>query len=670
MTASANRSNPSSPFSPLESRDRLRFGLIFSTLLILFSAVFARCAWLALVEGEEGVSRQSGYALAEEWVPARKGRIVDARGFVLARDRSRWVIAVDPWAASGRLLGRDHFDESKEEFEQRCQQRIRETWSGLLAFEGFSPIKRATDVEKQLIQDQKPAKKRQYRVVGTLDSVEAYERFLSYRRQVHKERTTFPAPREESVREFPLGEIALQIVGDQSSTGTPLFGLEQRYEKALSGARGIGVRQVDAIGRHQYVVTDSRSGVRPRHGADLELTLEVPAQIIVEQILEETLEKTGAEMVTAVVLEPQTGAVVAAASVPTCARGEYAQFYKECDTEEEREVLQAQAFQSQLMASLFLMEPGSIIKPIVVGRALETGVLRWTDPVPVTQARTTIRHGRAVRTFTDSHVLEPGERTVRGALINSSNGGLAHVGRTLGENALRQLLIDCGFGRLTGFDAQEARGLRPDQRKRGWNDHTTLSIPIGYEFLVTPLQVARAYCAIANGGELVTPHLVRRVGGEVPERKEPSRLFTPKTSAMIREALREAVEEGTGKDLDGDRIRLAGKTGTAAHYGVEEQIEGWYTSSFAGFAPVDDPRYVIVLTVERPDRSRFYASKTAAPAACEILQALLGDPSVNRFESLRRDALAGSPLAPIIPAGLNDETDEVSAGEESESDGR
>ena len=667
MTASANRIQTSFATPLGADRDRLRFGLIFATLLVLFSAIFARCAWLALVEGEKGVTRQSGYALAEEWVPARKGRIVDARGFVLARDRSRWVIAVDPWAASGRLLGRGHFDETEGEFALGCEERIRETWSELLLFEGFTPIDPPLVVEDRLLRDQNPDSKRQYRVVGTLDTVEAYERFLAYRREVHKKRTTFPAPREESVREFPLGEIAFQIVGDHSSAGTPLFGIEERYKEVLSGARGIGVRQVDAIGRHQYVVLDPRSGVRPRHGADIELTVEIPAQIVVEQVIEETLEKTGAEMVTAVVLEPQTGAVIAAASAPHCGRGEYANFFRKCDTEEERKALDKEAFRSQLMASLFLMEPGSIMKPIVVGRALQEGVVRWSDPVPVTSKTNWIKHGRAVRKFEDSRLLQEQDRNVRGSLIQSSNGGLAHIGRKLGEARLKQLLIDCGFGELTGFDAPEAKGLRPDQREKPpWNDHTTLSIPIGYEFLATPLQLARAYCAIANGGELVTPHLIRSIGGEVPERKEPTELFRPDIAATLRDALREAVMRGTGRDLEGDEIELAGKTGTAAHYGLEAQFEGWYTSSFAGFAPASDPRYVVVVTVERPDPGRYYASKTAAPAALEILQALLGDPNQNRFAALRRDALAGSPLGSIIRPGLNDE--ETAPEEEREDD--
>ena len=460
----------------------------------------------------------------------------------------------------------------------------------------------------------------------------------------------------------------MQLVGDLSTKGTPLFGVEERYNGLLTGKRGIGVRQVDAIGRNRYAIFDEEAGVRASAGANLELTIDLPAQVVLETILMETLERTRGEMVSGVVMDPFTGAVIAAASVPTCERGVFQTFFRTREEpgvpepgQDPRDVAPVltnkpdpRAFDVQLMASLFCMEPGSMIKPLVVGRGLDLGTLHLDDPVPVTSLYTSVRYGRAVRRYKDSHLLLGSDRTVRGALVHSSNGGMGHVGKRLGEDVLRQLLIDLEFGESSGFDLREAHGRRPDQIDR-WDDHTTLSIPIGYEFLVTPLQVARTYCAIANGGLLVSPHVVARVDGVEPERPQAPRILTEQTSDTLRTVLREAVVVGTGKKLEGQAIRLAGKTGTAAHYNKDGQIEGWYTSSFAGFAPFDDPRYVVVVTVERPDPSVYYASKTAAPAACEILQTLLGDADRNRFQELLRDALAGSRTAPIIPREMNEE---------------
>ena len=208
--------------------DRLsmRFGILFSTLLILFSVIFARCAWLTIAQGEEGVARQSRYSRSSEWVPARRGEIVDGRGFVLARDCSRWVIAIDPWGASGRLGGRKR-GVSREQFEIDCPTRIKEVWAELCRFEGFVPLRDPAAILVDLIRDQNPATKRQYRVVGTIASVESSQRFLRYRDEVHRVRgSSFPLPREDTGMEYHLGELALQRAGDRSGGGAALFGLE------------------------------------------------------------------------------------------------------------------------------------------------------------------------------------------------------------------------------------------------------------------------------------------------------------------------------------------------------------------------------------------------------------------------------------------------------------
>jgi len=647
------------------ARDRFprRAGLLFTGFLLAIGGVFARCAWLTMAEAQVGEARQSRYSLASEWIPARRGVITDARGLVLARDVSRWIIAIDPWAASGRLAGKRILEETPEQFEANCPERIRCAWEELLALEGFEPLADPDEILRRLLEDQDPRSRRQFRAIGSVETVAAYERFLAHRREVHRTRgSTFPMPREETRREYPLGGLGIQVVGDRSAKGTPYFGVEERYAELLAGRRGIEVAQVDGIGRVRYAVPSEEAGVRARPGADLDLTLEAPAQIALECILRETLERTEAQMVTGVILDPHTGGIIAAASVPTCARGEYGRYYRqERDPDAPpgsesalRTVVDPEAFDVQLMASLFPMEPGSMMKPLVVGRALDRGVARLSDPVHVVGTVNYKSYGRARRRYTDTHEL--GDRTVRGALIESSNAGIAEVGTKLGEAELERLLLDFGFGSGTGFDLREANGRIPGQRGAPpWNDHTTLSIPIGYELLVTPLQIARAYCAIANGGVLVTPHVVARVGGEPRSDPAGERVFTEETSRQLREVLREAVVRGTGKGLDADRIRLAGKTGTAAHYSKSGQIAGWYTSSFAGFAPAEAPRYVAVVTVERPGGDVYYASKTAAPAVLEILQALLDDGRENRFRSLLADALAGSREEPMIPAGLDGE---------------
>jgi len=633
--------------------------LSFATFLVLFSLVFARCAWLTIVEAEEGRALQNRYALSSSWVPAVRGEIRDARGFILARDRASWVIAVDPWAASGRLAGPRILKESAAEHPQRCEARIEELWDALLAFEGFDPILPPAELRAHLIADQRPESRRQYRVVGRIETIEGYQRFQEFRREWHESRgSAFPQPREETRREYPLGDLAIQLVGDVSTRGTPLFGVEERAGGLLAGRRGTEVRQVDAIGRNSYALPEGEADVPSRPGADLELTIDVPAQVVVEEVLAETITRTGAEKATANVMDPHTGAVIAAASFPTCGRGEYQSYFQAPTAEEPNPEPDPVAFDVQLMASLFCLEPGSMIKPLILGRALELGVVGLDTPVPVEGKQNRIRYGRAVRRYTDSHELTDDERDVRGSLVQSSNAGMAWVGTKLGDTRLRDLLRDLRFGELTGFDVREARGLRPDQRTdHPWNDHTTLSIPIGYELLVTPLQVARAYCAIANGGTLVTPHVVARIDGAPVERGPAPRLFPSAVTRTLREVLREAVKTGTGKRLKADAISLAGKTGTAAHYGKAGQIEGWYTSSFAGFAPAEDPRFVVVVTVERPDPRRYYASQTAAPAAHEILRSLLGDREENRLDLLRRDALAGWVSAPIIPGEMNGEGD-------------
>ncbi len=414
-------------------------------------------------------------------------------------------------------------------------------------------------------------------------------------------------------RFYPHGEVGLALLGRVSSDGRPLGGLEAELDSVLSGRPGETVVRRDARGRP---IPGAMMQVRePVPGEDVYLTLDVSLQEIAEEALGQALEETQAAGGDLVVVDPSTGEILAAVSRR---RGGY-------DT---------------WTAVLSPYEPGSTAKPFLVATLLSEGKATMTDSVFGEEGSWTA-DGRTIR-----DVERFGWISVHDALEHSSNIAMAKLSGRLDPDVQYRYLRAFGFGTPTGlrYPAESSGLLR---RPESWSRYSQASHAIGYEFNVTPLQITMAYGALANGGVLMEPRLVREVrsrDGRVVSRVEPRavrRVVAPDVAEKVRSALRDVVEGGTGRQASLDNYAVAGKTGTARRFVAGRYAAGAYSASFAGYFPADDPQLVFLVKLDQP-QGAYYGGSTAAP----VIRATLTAALASRDAPLDRRAVAVEPREP------------------------
>jgi cell division protein FtsI (penicillin-binding protein 3) len=345
------------------------------------------------------------------------------------------------------------------------------------------------------------------------------------------------------------------------------------------------------------LLADGRSVTEVPDGADLELTIDYEAQFNLEQELHSVVEKFDATSAMGIVMDAQTSEILAMANLPL-SNG-----------------------RNRLVTDAF--EPGSIMKTFVIASALRENLVRPSTRYFCEGGRWKIgdkwiKEATAQEKFEWLNVTE--------ILANSSNIGTAKIAFDIGAQRLFQGLTDFGFGAKTGIDLPgETRGI---VNPLPWRPHLLSNISFGQGIAVTPLQMIAAYGAIANGGVLKTPLLVKRVrraGDEEPQEftaEEIRRVLTPQDSATMRLMLTAATEEkATGWNARIPGYHVAGKTGTAQKVDMVKggYMPNSYVSSFAGFVPAHNPRYVILVAIDDPKKA-YYGSQVAAPVFSRIAQ--------------------------------------------------
>ena len=406
---------------------------------------------------------------------------------------------------------------------------------------------------------------------------------------------------EESLRLYPNRELAAHVVGFESVDGRGLAGIEQAWDGELAGQEGKALVERDALGRE---VTAAPVVLRPsRPGQGLVLTLDATLQYIAEKEVDAAWRRTRSKAAMAVAMDPRTGEVLAVAIRPTFNPNSYT-----AATDEER--------RDRAVTDPF--EPGSTFKVILAAAALEEGVVRPTDRFygglgSITVANATI------------HDWKPwGWLSFAEVLANSSNVGTIKVGLQVGKERYYKYITGFGFGTPTGVGLPgESRGqLRPPQR---WSGLSLATMSIGQEISVTALQIVSAFGAVANGGRLMQPQIVRAVldaDGREVRRFEPKvvrQVISPDTARTLTGLLAGVVREGTGHNAAIPGYEVGGKTGTAQKL---DRATGRYSRapgvlSFVGFAPVDDPRIVMLVMLDEPKNEK-WGSEAAAPIFAAI----------------------------------------------------
>ncbi len=411
-------------------------------------------------------------------------------------------------------------------------------------------------------------------------------------------------------RVYPKGSLAGHLLGFTGVDNQGLEGLELQFEEAMKGREGRVEMKRD--GRGQVIPGSVRVVRSPRSGLDVRLNLDAFVQHSAELHLQEMVNDYHAKGANAVVVQAATGRVLAMASVPRI-------------NPAGARAVKADGRRNRLLTDVY--EPGSVFKTILATAALDSGLVKPEDRFPSPGRMQVGKH-----IIKDSHEKSYGMVTLGTILEKSLNTGAAHVGFHIGAPVLEKYLRAYGFDSPTGLElAYESPGLWPYTEKGGWKKIQVATLSYGHGIGVTPLQVARAYAAIANGGVLMPLSLVKQVGPwspfspkakakNLPKPQAPRRVMSEKTAALLRKYLMAAAEEGTGKSAMLVSHHVGGKTGTTRKVRAGGRgYESRYIGSFAGFFPATRPEYVIVVTVDEPSGSG-YGGVVAAPVFRKIAE--------------------------------------------------
>ncbi len=422
----------------------------------------------------------------------------------------------------------------------------------------------------------------------------------------------------DAKRFYPKGRLASQVLGFVDIDNKGIEGLELKYQGTLSTSGGKVLLSRDASGK-----TLSQGVDMEYRGNNLVLTIDEGLQYMVENELDKAMEKWRASAAVAIMMDPLTGEILALADRPSF---------------NPNAISGSRSFERRNRAITDCYEPGSTFKIVVGTAALEEKVVSLDTPFDC--SRGVLEIGR--RVIHDVH--RNGLLTFREVIQKSSNVGSVMVGMRLGKERIYKYAKAFGFGERTGIDLPgEVPGLiRPPER---WSGVSIGSVPIGQEVAVTPLQILRAYSAIANGGSLVTPHVVSRIvspdGRPVwTFRGESKRVISRKTAETFKDILKTVTEDGgTAKSAAVSGNDVAGKTGTAQMVDphTKRYSKEKYISSFVGFVPADSPKIAMIVVIYEP-KGQIYGGVVAGPVFKQIAENALSYLEVPRDDT-RRDML-------------------------------
>lgn len=403
-------------------------------------------------------------------------------------------------------------------------------------------------------------------------------------------------------RIYPMGSLAAHIIGYTDPDGEGIEGLEKSFNIILRGADGFSIAELDARG---VVIPGTRKDqVEPDNGKDIVLTIDTALQHSLESELAKSYRSFSAVGASAVMMDPKTGEILALANMPTF---------------DPNNPSKSKPRDKRNRAVADLYEPGSTLKSITASAAIESKAVGLNDIFICTGSkkigRRTIRCSLHGRQFRNGH----GSVNIAKMLKYSCNIAAVGMGFKLGKQRLHD--YDAAFGLYekpnSGMTGES--GGYPDPFEK-WADIHLANVAFGQGIAITPMQMARAYSVIANGGSLMKPIIVKEIrnaGGASVHKFEPiivRRVISTETAHRVAEMLGGVVDEGTGKNAGVEGYSVAGKTGSAQKASTTGRgyLEGRYIASFAGFLPIPDPRIVMLVVVDEPKGSHFGAT-VAAP---------------------------------------------------------
>ncbi len=568
----------------LRNRDNrqfvLRLSLVTIVLAIGFVAVSAKLVILQVVDHTYYAARAKKAVENRREVPARRGTIYDRRGRVIAEDVLYYDVALD-----GTVL------KQKEKTIRRLAVLL--------------------GVPERTIK-QRLRKKPRFAKVKWQVPVELAEEIRSWGNPGIILERRFS-------RSYPFNENGAQLIGFCNVDNKPMGGIELQYNQYLQGKPGWKMYLRNARG--EQLPSPDVPGENPIDGFDVVLTLDMEFQTILEDELKSGAEKYRAKEAQAILLDPHTGEVLAMANYPQFDPNHYRRY-------------PISVMRNRAISDLF--EPGSTFKLVLLTAALENLHLDLDKDIVFCENGKYRLFGRTVWDHKPYGWL-----TFRKVIENSSNIGCMKIAERLKREVLYRYARNFGFGMITGIDLPgESPGKLHPLKQFSRISHYFLSI--GYEVGTTPLQLINAYAAVANGGKLMHPYILKEVLGSQKEplyanRPEMIRqVISEETARLVTQTLTGVVQRGTGRFAALPSLTIAGKTGTAQVYDPEKKDydNRRHIASFVGFFPAEAPQYVLLVVVKEP-RGEYYGGRVAAPIFKNIARRLISLESVP-LEKLAR----------------------------------
>ena len=532
-----------------------RITLLAAAFLLLLGATLARATWIQVVKGPEYAAMALRQHRETVIVPASRGSIVDRNGEPLAIGKLATTVYANP----------RQVNDARDLTLAAAKQ---------LGLEPATLYPELTDKSKGFVYVERKADPRKAKILQAMNFAG-----LGF----------FP----EELRFYPQGPVASQLIGYAGLDNKGLEGLERSLEGTLAGTPGSQTIVKDPFGRALDVVETKPE----KPGRSVRLTIDREVQANAEEILQDTVRRWGARAATAIVMDPHTGEIYAMATAPRFNANRFA-------------TTRADRRRNRAVTDTY--EPGSTFKLVTIAAALQDHVV-----TPHSSFRLAPTIKVADRTIHEAHTRGTERLTVKQIVEQSSNIGTITIAERLGSGQLASWVDKFGFGSKTGIDFPgESPGfaLPLDQ----WSGSTIGTVPIGHGIAVTPIQMARAYSAIANGGVLVRPHLIDRIDGKTVVTRHGRRVVSHRVSDQMMSMLRGVVLEGTGTEAAIPGYTVAGKTGTAAKIDPDGTYStSRYVASFVGMVPATKPKLVIMVMVDEP-HGDIYGGVVAAPAFREI----------------------------------------------------
>jgi len=555
---------------------------LFVFFLMAWFLILAKLFYWQVIKSEELAAAARNQQESEEKIFSPRGSIYSADGFPLSFSRKSYLLFLEPEKVSGS-------DQTVSA--SAAREKKQDLVNYLKDFLAYNEDKLNSVLNNPKIK---------WFSLGKI---------LNEEEKVDLESKSFSGLgfEEQWERYYPEASMAAHLLGfvaaDEKDKERGYFGLEGFYNQELKGIPGIKFEEKDLFGREIIIGQEREKKSVP--GRDLYLSLDRSVQFLAERKLKDKMEKYGAVSGSVIVMDPFSGAIIAMASFPSFDQAHFSSFPGEL-------------FPNPAIS--FTFEPGSIIKPLVMAAAFDTGAVNRESRCDICTGPVTIGQ-YSIKTWNEKYY--PDSLPIE-IIQHSDNVGMVYTARRLGIAKIYDYFKKFGFDERTGIDLEgEAKTKLKDENN--WQEIDLATASFGQGIAVTPLQMVRAISVLANGGNLVKPWVVARIkeGDRIVFTSKPefSPVIKPATAKIIKEMMVNAVENGESKWAKPKGYRIAGKTGTAqipvaGHYDQEKTI-----ASFIGFAPAEQPRFAMLVTLREPKTSP-WGSETAAPLWFEIAKGI------------------------------------------------